>query len=411
MSKLAKKDLPSLDIEQYDYALPEDRIAKYPLPRGESKLLIYKEGPALSESHYKHIDQALPENAWLIFNETKVVQARLLFPKNEHSIIEVFCLEPSYGMSIEQAMQQENEIEYDCLVGGARKWKEGQVLEMPLAGFTLRAQKVSREASHFKIKLSWNQELNFGELLEIAGKTPLPPYIKRAAEAEDKTTYQTVYASRAGSVAAPTAGLHFNEAIFDKLKARKIPHSFLTLHVGAGTFKPVSTSVHEHEMHAEELFADRAFVVTLLEKLAAGRAIIPVGTTSLRALESLYWLGCMAKDDKIGELKEVVIPQWIGFDASVDALSPAEAFQALLDFLDRSKQSWYPFKTQLIIAPGYQHRIIKGLVTNFHQPKSTLMLLVASLLGDNWKILYNYALQNDFRFLSYGDGCLLLPSL
>ncbi len=394
-----------INIDQFDYPLPEERIAAYPLARGESKLLIYDAGE-IEESQYKHIDQKLPENAWLILNETKVVQARLLFPKNEQSLIEVFCLEPLHHKSMEQAMQAKGQIDYLCLVGGARKWKD-HPLEIDLGHLKLRAEKIGRRDSEFEISLSWNDDLTFAEVLELAGKTPLPPYIKRQAEAEDKTTYQTTYARRMGSVAAPTAGLHFNDAIFDRIKSRGGNINFLTLHVGAGTFKPVSTSVAEHEMHAEELFLERSFIKGLLSAVQEERPVVTVGTTSLRALESMFWLGALFLDGKIDPDEEICIPQWIGFDGSCPRVIPAESLKALLDLLDTIGKDWLSFKTQIIIAPGYRHQLINALITNFHQPKSTLMLLVSSLIGKDWEKVYRYALENDFRFLSYGDGCLL----
>tara|TARA_B100001115_G_scaffold184485_1_gene187141 strand:+ start:1746 stop:2951 length:1206 start_codon:yes stop_codon:yes gene_type:complete len=396
-----------IDIETYNYPLPEDRIAEYPLARGESKLLIFKD-QEIRESQYKCIDQYLPENAWMVFNETRVVQARLLFPKNEQSIIEIFCLEPLEHKSIEQAMQAKDSIRYSCLVGGARKWKNHD-LEIDLGSLKLKALKMGREDAQFDIELSWDQDLSFSEVLELAGKTPLPPYIKRKAEAQDKVTYQTTYARRSGSVAAPTAGLHFNEAIFQKLQDKGIELNYLTLHVGAGTFKPVSTSVAEHEMHAEESFLDRSFIQKLKGAIAAGKAIIPVGTTSLRALESLYWLGCLHYHHQLKD-GELIVPQWLGFENPEWALEPLQALESLETLLDERNTDWLPFKTQIIIAPGYQHRLITALVTNFHQPKSTLMLLVSSLIGEHWQEVYQYALDHEFRFLSYGDGCLLYRS-
>lgn len=394
-----------IDIEEYNYPLKEEQIAAYPLERGESKLLIYKQGK-ISESQYKNIDQFLDPKTWLVFNETKVVQARLLFPKNETSLIEIFCLEPMEHKSVEQAMQASSSIKYLCLVGGAKKWKEPK-LAIDLGEVHLEAEKIGRRDAEFEIQLNWNSNHSFAEILELAGKTPLPPYIKRAAEEKDKTTYQTTYARRMGSVAAPTAGLHFNDSIFDKMRAKGMEINFLTLHVGAGTFKPVSSSVAQHEMHAEELFLERSFAQKLKVALEQKRPIICVGTTSLRALESMYWLACMHRAGQLKTDRDPLIPQWIGFDQSCPALAPLEAVSALIELLDARQKDWLNFKTQLIIAPAYQHRIIKGLVTNFHQPKSTLMLLVSSLIGKDWHKVYDYALSNDFRFLSYGDGCLL----
>lgn len=393
-----------IDIEEFNYPLPEERIAAYPLKRGESKLLAYKNGD-VQDSQYKNIHEHLPSNAWLVFNETKVVQARLLFPKNENSIIEVFCLEPLNHKSIEQAMQAQGSIQYQCLVGGARKWKDHDLI-MDLGSVQLTAKKLGRSDAHFHIELTWNAALSFSELLDLAGKTPLPPYIKRKAEERDKTTYQTSYAKRSGSVAAPTAGLHFNETIFENMRARGMELNFLTLHVGAGTFKPVSSSVAEHEMHAEESFLDLNFVQTLKQALLEGRPVIPVGTTSLRAIESMYWLGCMNYHGQVGE-GDIIVPQWLAFEQSDWAISPIQSMESLEQLLLSRQQQWLPFKTQIIIAPGYKHRLIQALITNFHQPKSTLMLLVASLIGADWKKVYQHALNTNYRFLSYGDGCLL----
>lgn len=395
----------NIDIEQYNYPLPDDRIAAYPLARGESKLLVYQDRKIV-ESQYHQIADFLPENAWVVLNETKVVQARLLFPKNEQSIIEVFCLEPLDHKSIEQAMQAQSSIRYQCLIGGARKWKSGP-LSIQIGDLRIEALKGEANEGKFEVELRWNQELSFSEVLDIAGKTPLPPYIKRKAEEEDKTTYQTTFAKKSGSVAAPTAGLHFNDQIFAKMKERGMDLNFLTLHVGAGTFKPVSTSVAEHEMHAEESFLDLNFINQIIRALEAKRPIIPIGTTSLRALESLYWLGCLYAHDQLNLNEELIVPQWLGFEKPEWALKPIEAFDALRKLLAEKGQDWLPFKTQIIIAPGYKHRLINALITNFHQPKSTLMLLVASLIGEDWQEIYNYALANDFRFLSYGDGCLI----
>mgnify|MGYP000279298272 CR=1 FL=1 len=363
----------------------------------------------LQSSSYKNIGEHLPANSHLVFNETKVVQARLLFPKNEHTLIEIFCLEPAEQLSVEEAMQETQTIAYKCLIGGAKKWKE-KTLEIKTETFQISAEKLSRAEDHFVVRLQWSGAYTFGEILDLAGKTPLPPYLKRAAEERDKEQYQTVYASRPGSVAAPTAGLHFNDAIFADLAQRGIERSFLTLHVGAGTFKPVSApDVSQHEMHAEEVQLEASFARALAKRLKSGEKIIPVGTTSLRALESMYWLACLLNAEKVQWEERVTIPQWIGFEGEVPALEAAEAFAYLHEQMTQNEKQHYTFYTQLIIAQGYPHKIISGLITNFHQPKSTLLLLIASLLGEEWRTMYNYALQEDFRFLSYGDGCLILP--
>lgn len=397
--------IPNLDIQQYDYLLAEEKIALYPAARGESKLLVF-DNKEIQEDKYLNIDAYLSPNSLLIFNETKVVQARLLFPKNENTIIEVFCLEPAHNKAIEQALAQKGSLEYNCLIGGARKWKSG-FLSIVLEGITLQAEKLERKDDSFLVRFSWQADMSFGEILDLAGKTPLPPYIKRKAEEKDKKTYQTVYANRAGSVAAPTAGLHFNDAIFKKLDEKGIARNFLTLHVGAGTFKPVSTSVMEHEMHAEEVLVEAKFIADILGHLKSGREPISVGTTSLRALESMYWLGCLARSGQIDNIAEVCIPQWLAFKGETARLEASEAFEACRELLAEHGLEWLSIKTQIIIAPGYKHGIIRGLITNFHQPKSTLMLLVSSIVGDDWEKIYDYALTNNFRFLSYGDGCLL----
>jgi S-adenosylmethionine:tRNA ribosyltransferase-isomerase len=407
-TEILKKSLPQININDFDYVLPPERIAKHPLPRGTSKLLVNKAGK-LQSSTYANLAAYLPPKAHLVFNQTKVVQARLLFPKNENTVIEVFCLEPALQMSVEQAMQQKNEITYKCLVGGAKKWKQ-PILHIQSKTFSLSAERLNRQSDHFEIKLTWEGSYTFGEILDLAGKTPLPPYLKRAAIPSDKESYQTVYASRPGSVAAPTAGLHFNPAIFASLNEKGIEQSFLTLHVGAGTFKPVGhKNVAQHQMHAEEVQVDLAFVQQMAHRLAEGEKIIPVGTTSLRALESMYWLACLLQAKKAEWQQIITIPQWIGFENDLPRLKPKQAFSLLAKYLQENQQHHYTFYTQLIIAEGYRHSIINGLITNFHQPKSTLLLLIASLLGPAWRDMYQYALNHHFRFLSYGDGCLLLP--
>jgi S-adenosylmethionine:tRNA ribosyltransferase-isomerase len=403
--KIISLSIPYLDIQQYNYSLPEDKIALYPLKRGDSKLLIF-DNKVIKEDVYQNIDDYLSPKSLLIFNETKVVQARLLFPKNENTIIEVFCLEPAHNKPIEQALTEKGSLEYTCLIGGARKWKSG-LLNIELDGVSLQAEKLGRQEDSFLVRFSWEADISFAEVLDLAGKTPLPPYIKRKAEENDKKTYQTVYANRAGSVAAPTAGLHFNDQIFTKLKEKGIQTDFLTLHVGAGTFKPVSTSVMEHEMHAEELIIEGSFIKRILGNLKEGREIISVGTTSVRALESIYWLGCLYKAGQIQSINDICIPQWISFKGETPRCEAIVALEASLSLLEENDLLWLSIKTQIIIAPGYKHGIIKGLITNFHQPKSTLMLLISSIVGEDWHKIYDYALSNNFRFLSYGDGCLL----
>lgn len=398
-----KEDVQNIRIEDFDYPLPDERIAKYPVsPRDSSKLLVHQD-EKISEEIYRNLPDLLPKNSLLLFNHTRVVQARLKFPKNETTTIEIFCLEP-LEMDIQQAMQAQSPLQYKCLVGGARKWKQ-QFLHLQLHdGSTLTAEKIERTSDAFVIEFTWDSDDHFAEILEKAGKTPLPPYLNRDAEELDKETYQTIFAKQDGSVAAPTAGLHFTENLLDALDKKGIDRQFITLHVGAGTFKPVSSEkVADHDMHYEEFFITKELVEALLQKL--DKAIIPVGTTSLRALESMYWLGVKLLSKKTE--KNYIVHQWDPYENS-DAPSPDRALQALLDEMHSQNENTLTARTQLMIAPGYTHRICSGLLTNFHQPKSTLLLLVSSFVGAHWKTIYDYALAHDFRFLSYGDGCLIL---
>lgn len=402
-------DPRTLSIKDFSYTLPEDRIAKYPLEeRDASKLLVYKEG-IIQEDLYKNIASHIPADLLLVFNDTKVVEARLLFQKPTGGVIEIFCLEPHEQYTdVTTAMQQKEKVFWKCLVGGASKWKHGQVLEKKLSlqstEFILKAKYIGKEADSFIIELSWNNpSLSFAEVLHLAGAIPLPPYIKREAEKTDTERYQTIYASHDGSVAAPTAGLHFTTHIFEKLNERNIQKDFVTLHVGAGTFKPVKSDImDQHQMHAEYFSVSKQTIFNIIDHL--DKNIIAVGTTTLRTLESLYWLGAMKSG--IGNL-ELGISQWVPYEINEMNISPKESLSFLLEWMEKNNRESIISKTQIIITPGYQFKIVKGLITNFHQPQSTLLLLVAAFAGNNWKKIYDYALENGFRFLSYGDGCLL----
>jgi S-adenosylmethionine:tRNA ribosyltransferase-isomerase len=408
-------DPQNISINDYSYSLPEEKIAKYPLPeRDASKLLIYNDG-VISEDVYKNISHYIPENSLLVFNNTKVVEARLLFQKATGSVIEIFCLEPHEQYAdITTAMLQKEKVLWKCLVGGASKWKTGQVLEKKIQQdnkeIVLYAKFIEKRNESFIIELSWlPAALSFAEILHHTGAIPLPPYIKRAVEESDADRYQTVYAHFDGSVAAPTAGLHFTDTIFNALKEKNIQTDFVTLHVGAGTFKPVkSNTMQEHEMHAEWIDVSRNTIETILKNL--DNNIIAVGTTSLRTLESLYWFG-RRPELRSGYMNGTGVPlsvsQWEPYETNAKDISAKNSLQSLLDWMDKNKLDRLVAKTQILIAPGYQFKIVKGLVTNFHQPQSTLLLLVAALIGKDWKEVYDYALQNDFRFLSYGDGSLL----
>ncbi|HEU5166716.1 MAG TPA: S-adenosylmethionine:tRNA ribosyltransferase-isomerase [Chitinophagaceae bacterium] len=403
-------DPRTLSIKDFTYLLPEERIAKYPLTeRDASKLLIYKEGNVI-EDIYRNIADQIPSNSLLIFNDTKVVEARILFQKSTGGVIEIFCLEPQEQYpDITIAMMQHEKVQWHCLIGGASKWKPGQILEKKIIynskELVLNARYVEKEVDSFIVELSWNDSLlSFAEVLHLFGAIPLPPYIKREAESSDAERYQTVYANYEGSVAAPTAGLHFTETVFKKLKEKNIDKDFVTLHVGAGTFKPVKTEVmKDHEMHAEYFTVSKSTIQNLLDHL--DKNIIAVGTTSLRTLESLYWLG--AKQSTVNSQLSMEITQWEVYDHKEKMISTKEALENLIKWMTEKGLTTLTAKTQIIIAPGYPFKIVNGLITNFHQPQSTLLLLVAAFIGNDWRKVYDYALANNFRFLSYGDGSLL----
>lgn len=400
----------NISIQDYTYQLPEDRIAKYPLAeRDASKLLIYKEG-LLQSAIYRNIAEHIPPGSLLVFNNTKVVEARLLFEKPTGGMIEIFCLEPHEQYpDITHAMLQKGKVYWHCLVGGASKWKPGQVLEKEIAGIQLQARYTEKRPGSFIIELSWSDtELSFAELLHLAGAIPLPPYIKRAVEESDKDRYQTVYANHDGSVAAPTAGLHFTKRIFADLRTKNIRTDFVTLHVGAGTFKPVkSATMEEHAMHAEWIDVSRSLIENILLHLDKG--VVAVGTTSLRTIESLYWMGVkvVSREPSVVNRESFTVGQWDPYEYGGRNISAPDALGSLLEWMDKNDLERLVTKTQILIAPGYHFKIVKGLVTNFHQPQSTLLLLVAALIGDDWRNVYEYAMQHEFRFLSYGDGSLL----
>lgn len=400
-----------LQIKDFSYNLPDERIAKYPLAnRDQSKLLIYK-GEQISESVYQQIAKEIPENSLLLFNNTKVVEARILFLKETGATIEIFCLEPDDRYpDITTAMLQKGKVFWKCLVGGAKKWKEPQISKSILIGgktIAFTAERREQIADYYLIEFNWvDADISFAEILHAAGLIPLPPYLNRAAETSDLDRYQTIYAKYDGSVAAPTAGLHFTEAVFEQLDAKNIERAYLTLHVGAGTFKPVKAEkIEGHEMHAEFIEVSVDLIQKIISKL--NETIIPVGTTSMRTIESLYWLGVKTILRSDIALSELVINQWDPYTLDTSSISASEALQALIVWMQKNELELLITKTQIIIAPGYSFKIAKALITNFHQPQSTLLLLVSALIGEEWKRVYEYALENDFRFLSYGDGCLL----
>lgn len=405
-----------ISIKDYTYELPEERIARYPLPeRDQSKLLIYDKG-IITEDVYQNISKHISANSLLVFNNTKVIEARLLFQKQSGGMIEIFCLEPHEQYpDITTAMLQKEKVLWQCLIGGASKWKQQQVLEKIISyngqSEKLSASFIEKRTGCFVIEFTWSKpELSFAEVLHLAGAIPLPPYIKRKAEEADSERYQTIYAEHEGSVAAPTAGLHFTERIFKSLTEKNIFKDFITLHVGAGTFKPVkSETIEDHDMHTEHINVSATTIKNILTHV---EKVIAVGTTSMRTIETLYWLGvkvamsnwqlAIGNDSTLLSLK-----QWECYELAEENISAEEALHVLVEWMKHNKTERLLAKTQILIAPGYQFKIVKGLITNFHQPQSTLLLLIAAFIGNDWKKLYDYALQNDFRFLSYGDGCLL----
>lgn len=404
----------ALQIKDFTYDLPEEKIARYPLPqRDHSKLLICTKD-TLSEDIYKNLEQYIPDHSLLIFNQTKVIHARLLFQKPTGGKIEVFCLEPDERYpDVQTAMLQKGSVYWKCMVGGAAKWKDGQQLSLEVAGtdqiepLVMTAVIEDKREGYFVLQLNWNTDLSFAEALHEAGHVPLPPYLNRAAELSDETRYQTIFAREEGSVAAPTAALHFTEDVLHKLATKHIATGFVTLHVGAGTFKPVkSETMHDHDMHAEWIEATVGLLQQITEQLSRKKPLVAVGTTSARTLESLYWLGVRLMRNDLDTLDGVAIPQWYPYDNDTD--TPAqEVFEFLKQYMEHNQLQKLITRTQIIIAPGYLFRVIDGLITNFHQPQSTLLLLVSALVGNTWRSIYDYALQHDFRFLSYGDGCLL----
>lgn len=401
-----------LSISDFTYNLPAEKIAKYPLEeRDNSKLLVFKKGE-ITGTIYRNLDEFLPGDALLIFNNTKVVEARLIFEKPTGGVIEVFCLEPDNQYTdISVAMIKKEKVRWKCLIGGASKWKHGTSLKKTVrtneGDFSLEATIVKRLPDCFIIELNWQPaKLSFAEMLHFAGLIPLPPYLQRNAEENDKNRYQTIYARHNGSVAAPTAGLHFTETVFNKLAAKNIHREFVTLHVGAGTFKPVkSEKMAEHEMHAEFIEVSADTVQNIIYYL--DKTIVAVGTTSLRTIESLYWMGVKLMKQPDAAINEISIDQWDPYEIDYEGISAKEALESLHTWMIKNQLTRLLAKTQILIAPGYNLKVAKGIITNFHQPKSTLLLLIAAVAGDKWRNIYNYALDNDFRFLSYGDGCLL----
>lgn len=396
-------------IEDYTYDLPQERIARYPLDqRDASKILIFKDD-SISESVFSNLRDFIPPFSLMIFNDTKVVPARLFFKKLSGASVEVFCLEPSFPEDYSMAFAKTCWCEWKCAVGNAKRWKSGYIYfdnhtgnpEIDRLG--LAAALVSRDEGSYRVRFEWKGDVPFSEVLSLCGNLPIPPYLHRNTESIDLERYQTLYAKYNGSVAAPTAGLHFTDKVFSDLDKAGVVRDEICLHVGAGTFLPVKSEyVNDHKMHEEVFIVKKRLLKNLMDAMESGRKIISVGTTSTRTLESLYFMG--ARMIETGKLAGV--GQWDPYEREY-GYSAYEAISALHDYLDKSGMDEFSARTGIIIVPGYKARIIDVLITNFHQPQSTLLLLIAAFIGDKWKEVYDYALSHGFRFLSYGDSSIL----
>ncbi len=407
----------NIEIKSYDYNLPDERIAKYPLEeRDKSKLLIYK-NQGISERHFYNLPEEIPADSLIVFNNTKVIQARLHFRKETGALIEVFCLEPESPRDYQQNFSCEHECTWTCLVGNSKKWKDGalsQTITVDDTEVVLSCERIGESGASQKIHFFWDKPVSFAKILDAIGELPIPPYLNRETEEKDKQTYQTVYSRIKGSVAAPTAGLHFTEKELQALRDKNVDLEYITLHVGAGTFKPVkSETIEGHDMHTEFISVPRKVIENILNHLKSSSApLVAVGTTSVRTLESLFYIGYKLSLNSDAHPEELVVHQWEPYDISY-SLSTIEALENILTYLERTGEENLVTATQILIAPGFQFRLVKTIVTNFHMPQSTLLLLVSafvdgdSLEGPNWHNIYKYAMEHEFRFLSYGDSSIL----
>lgn len=401
-------EIKDIRIEEYNYDLPDDRIAKHPLEqRDQCKLLVRNADGVITEHVFNELPSLLPADAMLIYNNTRVINARLRFRKGEGgALIEIFCLEPVDPADYAVNFAKTDECSWLCFVGNSKRWKQGDlstVITIDGVDVTLSATRINKEGNASVVRFAWdNQLFTFAQIISAAGEIPIPPYLNRSTEESDNHDYQTVYSHIDGSVAAPTAGLHFTPEVLDAVTERGIPRRELTLHVGAGTFQPVkSECIGEHEMHSEFIAVPKR----LMEELASTtRRVFAVGTTSVRTLESLYHIGCLiAQNEWAGEL-----PQWYPYSENHPRLSVADSLNAIVEYLNASGSETLIASTRVIIAPGYKYEIVKGIITNFHQPQSTLLLLVSAFVGGDWRLMYDFALTHNFRFLSYGDASLLM---
>jgi len=407
----------NIEIKAYDYNLPDERIAKYPLAeRDQSKLLIYRDRQ-ISQRNFFNLPEEIPADSLIVFNNTKVIQARLHFRKETGALIEVFCLEPEAPRDYQQNFASESECTWTCLVGNSKKWKDGalsQTIDVDGIEVVLSCERVGESGASQKIHFFWDKTVSFAKILDAIGELPIPPYLNRNTEEKDKQTYQTVYSEIKGSVAAPTAGLHFTEKELQALRDKNVNLQYITLHVGAGTFKPVkSETIEGHDMHTEFISVPRTVIANIQNHLKTSDApLVAVGTTSVRTLESLFYIGYKLSQNPNAHAEDLIVHQWEPYDFSY-SLSTIEALDNIIAYLDRTGEENLVTATQILIAPGFQFRLVKTIVTNFHMPQSTLLLLVSafvdgdSLEGPNWHNIYKYAMEHDFRFLSYGDSSVL----
>lgn len=405
-------------IEDYNYPLPDERIAKYPLAKRDSSKLLLRSGGKISETKFSELAQHIPDHSLLVYNNTRVIQARLLFRKSTGAQVEVFCLEPIAPSDYALSLGASTHCSWKCMVGNLRKWKAGELsktLEIGAESCTLKVSLLASEGNTHSIHFSWdNANIHFADILENAGELPIPPYLHRKTELSDLTNYQTVYSKIKGSVAAPTAGLHFSEEVFEQLRAKNIAIEELTLHVGAGTFQPVKTEdVADHRMHTELIEVPRSSIENIIDKLGH---IIAVGTTSVRTLESLYYIGLQLKDKSKEKGSKILVTQWEPYGESpsdgkterLGEVSVRDALEEIVSYMVLNNLDSLQAETQIMIKPGFEFKVVSGMITNFHQPKSTLLLLVSAFVDGKWNEIYDYALDNNFRFLSYGDSSLLL---
>ena len=407
---MKRKEIEQLHITDYDYPLPDERIAKYPLEkRDASKLLLYDDG-IISESIFSNLADYIPSESLMIFNNTRVIHARLLFRKETGAQIEVFCLSPADPEDYVMNFAAKQHCSWHCMIGNAKRWKD-DILTMKIEHggnriLTLRAEKIAVTDKDTTVRFSWDDDaFSFSEILEIAGKLPIPPYLNRPAEMKDDETYQTVYSRIEGSVAAPTAGLHFTDEVMASLRHKGIATADVTLHVGAGTFRPVkSETIGEHEMHTEFISVPKETIKAIYDNK---NPLVVVGTTSMRTIESLYYVGAKLAINPVAEPHELSVSQWEPYENFLHDIDARQLLKNILDYLDRNDTDHLISATQIMIAPGFRFHYADALITNFHQPQSTLLLLISAFVDDNWRMIYDYAMKSDFRFLSYGDSSLL----